>query len=57
MKGTGRGVGVNGETDDFSARYDRLVSGGGSIGWVFKTLAVLLVLLAVVAGLSSALGG
>lgn len=57
MKGTGRGVGTNGETDDFSARYDRLVSGVGVTGWVLKTLAVLLLLLGAVALLSSVLGG
>ncbi len=42
------GVGLNGEPDDFSARYDRMVEGTGTSGWVVKTLATLVLLLAAV---------
>ena len=42
------GVGVNGEPDDFAARYDRMVSGGGK-GWVVKTLVGIIVLLVLIA--------
>jgi len=56
MSGAGkRGVGLNGEPDDFSARYDRMVVGTGTTGWVVKTLATLLLLLAAVALVSAAL--
>lgn len=50
-----RGVGLNGETDDFSARYDRMVRGSGTTGWVIKTVGTLFVLLALVAIASAAL--
>lgn len=52
-----RGVGVNGEPDDYAARYDRLVAGGGEVGWVVKTVGTLLVLLAGVGLLFGLLGG
>ncbi len=42
------GVGVNGEPDDFAARYDRMVAGGGR-GWVVKTILGVIVLLALLA--------
>ncbi|MFW6198219.1 MAG: hypothetical protein ACOC5E_00200 [Acidobacteriota bacterium] len=43
-----RGVGVNGETDDFAARYDRMVDGRtGPLA--IKTTIALLILLALVA--------
>lgn len=51
------GVGLNGEPDDFSARYDRMVIGGGAAGWLLGSLAALLVLLALAAVVSSVLGG
>ena len=41
------GVGVNGEPDDFAARYDRMVVGGGG-GWVLKTILALVVLLVLI---------
>jgi len=36
MSETAGPVGVNGEADDFAARYDRLVQ-GAMLGWVVKT--------------------
>ncbi len=52
---TPTGVGVNGEPDDFAARYDRYVVGGGT-GWVIATIAVLLALLVVAAATRAGLG-
>ncbi len=49
------GVGVNGEPDDFAARYDRMVLGGGK-GWVVKTIVGIIVLLALVAAGRIAIG-
>ncbi len=49
------GVGVNGEPDDFAARYDRMVLGGGS-GWVVKTIIGIVVLLALIAAGRTAIG-
>jgi hypothetical protein len=40
----GHGVGVNGEPDDFGARYDRMVEGGGT-SWVIKVLVGIAVVL------------
>ena len=42
------GVGVNGEPDDFAARYDKMVLGGGA-AWVVKTLLAVVALLVIVA--------
>ena len=42
------GVGVNGEPDDFAARYDHMLVSGGA-GWVLK-VAVAAALLIAVAG-------
>jgi hypothetical protein len=39
------GVGINGEPDDFGARYDRMVAGGGT-SWVLKVLVGIVVVLA-----------
>ena len=41
----GNGVGVNGEPDDFAARYDRFALGGGP-GWVIKVVIGIAVILA-----------
>ena len=49
------GVGVNGEPDDFAARYDRMVSGGG-LGWAVKTVVGIVILLAIIAVGSIVLG-
>jgi len=40
-----QGVGVNGEPDDFAARYDRMLLGGGTM-WVIKVLVGLVLVLA-----------
>lgn len=48
------GVGVNGEPDDFAARYDRMLTIGG-IGWVVKTAIGILALLAAGAAIWSIL--
>lgn len=42
-----RGVGVNGETDDFAARYDRMVDGRVAPMAIKVTLVLLALLLAV----------
>lgn len=55
MSKTATGVGLNGEPDDFSARYDRFVRGDGTRGWVLKTVGALLVLLALLAAAGAAL--
>ncbi|NKB89761.1 MAG: hypothetical protein GKS06_16215 [Acidobacteria bacterium] len=39
------GVGVNGEPDDFAARYDRFAIGGGETMWVVKVAIVLAAIL------------
>ncbi len=49
------GVGVNGEPDDFAARYDRMVLGGGQ-GWVVKTIVAIVVLLVLIAAGRTAIG-
>lgn len=49
------GVGVNGEPDDFAARYDRMVIGGG-LGWAVKTIVGIVVLLALIAAGRTVLG-
>lgn len=43
-----RGVGVNAETDDYAARYDRMVD-GRSRPFAVKTVIALLLLLALIA--------
>jgi hypothetical protein len=43
-----RGVGVNGEPDDFAARYDRMLLSGGA-GWVVRVVIAIAVVLAVAA--------
>lgn len=48
MSDVHHGVGLNGETDDFSARYDRMVVGNGRV-WALKTLLTMIGLLVVVA--------
>lgn len=48
------GVGVNGEPDDFAARYDRMLVNAGA-GWVVKTVIGIVVLLAVGAAIWSIL--
>lgn len=50
------GVGVNGETDDFAARYDKLVVGAAA-GWVVKTVVVGVIALAVVGLVARAILG
>lgn len=55
MTEVNRGVGLNGEPDDFGARYDRMVTGGGT-GWVIKIVLALGVLLALVGVVVRALG-
>lgn len=55
MSKTSTGVGLNGEPDDFSARYDRFVKGDGATAWVLKTLGALLALLALLAVASAVL--
>ena len=42
------GVGVNGEPDDFAARYDRMLLSGGA-GWVVRVIMGLAVVFAVAA--------
>ncbi len=49
------GVGLNGEPDDFAARYDRMVAGRGAWGWAIKTAVLLVGLLVVVAVVRAAL--
>lgn len=40
-----QGVGVNGEPDDFAARYDRMLVSHG-VGWVLKVAVAVALLLA-----------
>lgn len=47
------GVGVNGEPDDFAARYDRMAEGAMS-GWIAKVSLGAVLLLGLVAALSGA---
>ena len=56
MKETKPGVGMNGETDDFAARYDRMIVGSGT-GWAVKTALALGACLAIVALVAALLGG
>lgn len=55
MTETGHGVGLNAEPDDFSARYDRFVTGAGARGWVILTLGTLVGLLALIAAVAAVL--
>jgi hypothetical protein len=41
-----QGVGVNGEPDDYAARYDRMLVGRGSSAWAVKVLVALVALVA-----------
>ncbi len=52
MSDVERGVGVNGEPDDFEARYDRMVVGGGFV-WVVRTVLAIVVTLVLVGAVAS----
>ncbi len=56
MSDVSHGVGVNGETDDFAARYDKLVE-GALAGWVLKITVAGVVGLAIVGLVARAILG
>lgn len=56
MDGENRSVSVSPETDDFAARYDRMVE-PGSGSWVIKWTVVAVVILGIIGAAAYFLGG